>query len=495
MKKLYNNPYFIFLLPIVFFAIKIEVFIGLFSFSQIAPSIVYFLSIYFITYLCFKILFKRVQSFNILFFISALFFLYFGYFQDVVLAKFLFKRIIYLIPILFCIILLLYKSIRNKLNIQKEIYFYFNILCVIIFSLQIVLIAKKAQQNNIASFSKIVFKNRKHKITPNIYFVLLDEYGGKNALKTNYNFDNSVFYNELKKRKFFVAEKMNANYDKTPLCMASMFNLGYINKATLYSFNSYNNYLIYFKTLYENSLFRFLKQQQIDIYNLSFIDIKNTKNIFQYGNFQQVKYLIYKDILIVRYWNNLVNLFVKQQKYKSFFVETKIENHNKANIKIFEKTVEISKLKSKNSKFVYSHVMLPHAPFYCDSNGKEYNVNNVKVINKEHYIPYLKYANKQILKLADTILNNDSNPVLIFMSDHGDRYLYTRDKPKNYNSIAFDNFFAIKSSNKNFDKIKSNVNVFRILLNTYFNQHLEMINDSSFNYDENTNKSSIFEIK
>ncbi len=495
MKNFYQKPIFIFLLPLVFYLIKIEEFLGFFSLAKLSISIVYFIGAYFFIFLISNKLFNNKKAFYIIFFLSALFFIYFGYFQEVVFANIFLKRFIFLVPFFVLIIILIYFVIKNELKIQQELIFYFNILCVGIILLQSILIISKSQKIENNYFPEINLNQVQSTSRPNIYFFLLDEYAGKTTLEKFYKYDNSNFYNELRKRKFYVAEKFSANYDKTPLCMASLFNMNYIKKETIYPFTTYNNYLKYFKAIKANPLFNFFQKHQIEIFNNSLFEINNTKKIFQFNNFPQVENLIHKDIFHIKLWKSFAYIFVGGEFNVPYFFEKWIMKNHRNNKNIFKESIKISKHKTAKQKFVYSHVMLPHAPYYCDSNGKVFSKKELGLKNKDAYIPYLIYTNKEILKLSDEIMKNDTNAILIYISDHGDRYAKSNSLKNEYNSHAFDNFFAIKTTSKNFENIKSNVNVFRVLLNTYFNQNLKMLNDTAFNFDERKNTTTVIEIK
>ncbi|MBP6455709.1 MAG: sulfatase-like hydrolase/transferase [Chitinophagaceae bacterium] len=357
------------------------------------------------------------------------------------------------------------------------------------------MIISKSQKIENNYFPEINLNQVQSTSRPNIYFFLLDEYAGKTTLEKFYKYDNSNFYNELRKRKFYVAEKFSANYDKTPLCMASLFNMNYIKKETIYPFTTYNNYLKYFKAIKANPLFNFFQKHQIEIFNNSLFEINNTKKIFQFNNFPQVENLIHKDIFHIKLWKSFAYIFVGGEFNVPYFFEKWIMKNHRNNKNIFKESIKISKHKTAKQKFVYSHVMLPHAPYYCDSNGKVFSKKELGLKNKDAYIPYLIYTNKEILKLSDEIMKNDTNAILIYISDHGDRYAKSNSLKNEYNSHAFDNFFAIKTTSKNFENIKSNVNVFRVLLNTYFNQNLKMLNDTAFNFDERKNTTTVIEIK
>ena len=103
----------------------------------------------------------------------------------------------------------------------------------------------------------------------------------------------------------------------------------------------------------------------------------------------------------------------------------------------------------KNPSFVYLHSMLLHFPFCLDNNLKvnfflkpppqsNNNITNVldnikiNMSNQEKqkftlwrssYINHLRKLNQLILPLVNSIKKNDSNAIIVILSDHGSRLL------------------------------------------------------------------------
>ena len=59
---------------------------------------------------------------------------------------------------------------------------------------------------------------------PDVYYIILDAYGRADSLKTFYGYDNTPFLQALEQRGFYIARHSRANYDQTPLCLASALN-------------------------------------------------------------------------------------------------------------------------------------------------------------------------------------------------------------------------------------------------------------------------------
>ena len=152
--------------------------------------------------------------------------------------------------------------------------------------------------------------------------------------------------------------------------------------------------------------------------------------------------------------------------------------HN--NEKIIHSTLKESGNISEAPKFVYSHIEMPHPPFYYDKNGREKTrqalVAESKKLNVGSYLDYLPATNKVIKELVTSILDHSKKPVVVvLMGDHG----FRADQPQNY---YFKNLNAVYSSEKNmagFYENISNVNEFRILFNNLFHASFPPLKDST----------------
>jgi hypothetical protein len=64
---------------------------------------------------------------------------------------------------------------------------------------------------------------------PDVYFIILDGYGGTISLKNDLEFDNSNFVKLLEEKGFFVVPNSHSNYPQTFLSIPSTMNMKYLN--------------------------------------------------------------------------------------------------------------------------------------------------------------------------------------------------------------------------------------------------------------------------
>jgi hypothetical protein len=159
-------------------------------------------------------------------------------------------------------------------------------------------------------------------------------------------------------------------------------------------------------------------------------------------------------------------------------------DQNKA---IIANTIAFSETLPKKNNLVYAHLLLPHDPYFTDSLGHLIDTTYTNKEAEHHaYLNYQQYANLEMKNMVNALVKNDPDAIVVIMSDHG-----FRDYPKNKTHLTFNNFLAVRFPDKQYQAmkaVKSNINVFRVVLNQYFNQHLPLLQDRLFFVDEKENR-------
>ena len=134
-------------------------------------------------------------------------------------------------------------------------------------------------------------------------------------------------------------------------------------------------------------------------------------------------------------------------------------------------------MKTNQPKFVYAHFLGTHPPYFFDSTGKM--LPKTPDASGDGYIHQIAYSNRLIKQIADSIMAISERPtVIILQGDHGITFkepFHPPDKFPNLNAI----FFSNKDYRLLTDSI-TNVNTFRIVLNTFFEQNLRLLPDNYY---------------
>lgn len=315
---------------------------------------------------------------------------------------------------------------------------------------------------------------------PDIYLIIADGYPGHTELKDICNFENILFENELKNRGFYIIDDSRSNYNYTQYSIASMLNMEYLNGIDKNKNNS-KGLSICYKKIKKNKVLQFLITSNYDFYNYSIFEIDRQPSVTDQPFLLRKTRTITNQTFTSRIWENLAYHLATDLKIKSFIHKLKTHDLNSNNL-IYELTKKIATTTGKNPKFVYAHLMMPHYPYYFDSNGKQVpdeELREEKWTDKNAFIGYLQYANKKFISLIDHIKKQPGkSPIIILMGDHGFREV----KEKIDEKYHFMNLNSIYLPNRNYSafyKGMSNVNEFRVLFNSQFGQQLGVLKDST----------------
>jgi hypothetical protein len=235
------------------------------------------------------------------------------------------------------------------------------------------------------------------------------------------------------------------------------------------------------KIIRENVLLQFLQKHGYEFYNYSVFDFKGQPRRILEGFLPvKTKYITSQTLFgrinrDIRF--NLITRFRSSAEIKRLTYGTLYGNE-----KIYDLTWKIAEERLNAPKFVYTHLMMPHYPYYYDKNGNEQPFEKLtegNQSNQEAYIEYLQYCNTKFLSLLDHILRSSQQPpIILFMGDHGFRHFNQPVEEEFY----FLNHVSVRLPAQNYSAFPdsmTSVNLFRVILNTEFQQSLRLLKDST----------------
>ncbi|HEY6503004.1 MAG TPA: hypothetical protein VIZ28_03430 [Chitinophagaceae bacterium] len=484
MKKIVTRyPLFLLLLPVFF---VLHGFMENYDFVPVKDAALLILLYYLtslILLLLFRFFYKNWLKAALMTFITMAFHFFFGSIQDAIRNYFpgsLISKYAFLLPASFCLLLLLFIFLKKTKKPLQKTASYLNLLFLLLIVIDIVLLARKMSHpkiNEAAVLSK-EFTPFADSSKPDVYIIISDEYAGNTELKDIFNFDNTPFFDQLVQRGFHVIPKSTSNYNFTHYSIASTLNMDYLDLRP----KGNQPLLAYaYETVRNNKLLHFLQHHQYKFYNYSLVDFKGDPAHTQ-ETFLPVKTrLITSQTFLsrlnkeVRY--HLVTWLKSKKEIRKNVYDTKINNET-----LIPLTLKAAEEKTIQPKFVLTHLLMPHYPYYFDKNGKEFPLEQLMEGNQhlqQNYIEYLQYTNKKLLEITDHILENSSTPpVIILMGDHGFRHFDKPVDPKYF----FYNLAAVHLPGKNYSSFTdslTNVNLVRAVLNTTFNQQLHYLKDTT----------------
>lgn len=485
-----TKPVFLYLLPVFFVLHGYTDHYALVPVKDALLLNVTYLAISLLFSLLFWLLYKKFHKANLVAFSIMAYNFFFGSMQDFLKLNFnntFIIRYSFIIPASVIILLIFIIYIKNSKKTFTRTTKYLNVLFLLLILLDtgnlLLKLTKKEIPRAVAFPAESIRCDSCKK--PDIYLIIADEYAGKNELKDIFSFDNTGFETDLIKRGFHVVNNTKSNYNRTLYSMASLLNMNYIENLKSIGVNNTDMYLCT-DLIKKNNLNEFLKEKDYKVYNFSPFDFTGSPKPVKLFFFPDRKALITSQTFTNRFWKNLWFHFSSQNK-----IEEIINRNLDNNLKIDSLTRHIVVKKEDNPKFTYSHLIMPHYTYYFDSVGKKNTDEKLldeNKLNKKDYISYLKYTNKKLLELIDYIkVNTEQPPLIILMSDHGFRQFEEDERVDNkYHFMNLNAVFIPNGNYSGFYDGMSNVNQFRVILNSQFGQKLPLLKDStSFLGEEN----------
>jgi len=415
-------------------------------------------------FLC-RLFFRDNAKAAIAAFLLMAFHFFFGSIHDFLKIKY--SIILPLFLVLFIIVFVVLKRTRSSL---RRLSAYLNVLFIIFIAWEVISIKRSSVISRAVTTCDTCNK-------PDIYLIVLDEYAGARSLKDLLSFDNTAFENQLGNRGFHIVQHSRSNYNYTPFSMASMLNMRYLKMQNRAYDRDDLSYAL--RLISDNSVRATLSANGYEFFNCSGFDLAGQSTPIEETFMPRGTKLITAQTFLSRIERD-IGYHLVLLMYKD---PNRGYQEQRNNTKLYDLTMKLAAEPHERPRFVYTHLMMPHHPYFFDKNGNPMDSARVFAtgnnLNQKEYIEYLQYTNNKILQLADHILHNAHKPpVIIIMSDHGFRQFAKPVAPEYY----FMNLNTIYLPGKNyagFYDSMSNVNQFRVLFNTMFNSHLALLKDSS----------------
>lgn len=481
MRLRLQTPFFLILLPAFFFLHALS--------ENYNVILVKDALVLFFIYTSFAILltfiswlfYKNIQKASLAVFtlMSANFF--FGSFHDFfrkILQDSFILRFSFILPAILILISVSLYLIKRSQKKYLKITIYLNILFTAFILLDAVLLLTKISGNKNKYIANLVSGLSKCDTCerPDIYLIVADEYAGKQELQDIFLFDNSPFETELKNRGFHITGSSISNYNSTLYSMTSLLNMDYIKKMTKSGEENFIDILFCRELIQKNNFIHFLEQEGYRILNYSFVDIGSHKKAVQ-NILSTNKTILTASTLLYRMRFAFGAKLASQKKLDELKTRELADN-----IKVATLLKQSFSEKSDQPRFVYTHFNMPHWPYFFDSAGNKTALDKLTEefkYDKKAYIEYLKYTNNKLLEYIDLIKeNSDKPPIIILMSDHGFRQL-PPGTDKKYYFMNLNTIYLPSGKYSGFYDGISNVNQFRVILNTVFNQQLHMLPDTT----------------
>lgn len=387
---------------------------------------------------------------------------------------------LFILPLLFVLLITVILLLRRQQKPLTRLSFFLSIACLLLIGIDTVtLLWRSADVKSTSSHSDTKFTLCPECKKPDIYLIIADGYPGQLSLEANFNYSNESFVTALRNRGFSVIDSSRSNYNFTPFSVSSMLNMQYLQGIKGVNSNL-DDMRICYSTIKNSAVLQYLTRAGYLLYNYSIFDYNDNPSLTKAGFLPAKTSLITRQTFSERIMHEIGFHLVTTMNISYFtrkIRETDLVNNNL----LIRKTNEIIPEKTDRPKFVYTHLVMPHYPYYFDSTGNRNSFDKLDdafIRNKDAFISYLKYTNKELLKLVDHIKQQSPTPpVIMLMSDHGFREFS--------DSVAapyhFYNLNALYMPDSNYTgryNGMTNINQFRVFFNNQFSQQLPLLKDS-----------------
>ena len=302
--------------------------------------------------------------------------------------------------------------------------------------------------SNVSYLPEIVELSESEKFEgkPNLYYFILDEYGSFDMLKKYYNYDNAQFRSFLIDHKFNISDTSYSTSTISQVCIAEVLRL---NPLPMSKHNLQGGK----EALKDVQLFKVLKNLGYTSYQMStqtnmFRGTKNLRNMELYGDAepetedgdtvediiaQQSIFQIFNQEKEKEYTEKYDYSFLSSEETlksisgKGEVMRRAIQNR----LDLFDFFSDPDTYKRGRGIAIFSYVCSPHVPFIFTSDGHSVNTDNHRNwSDRSYYLGQLEYVSKRLMKIIETIEENDPNSIIVIQSDHGIRNHSSEYRPR-----------------------------------------------------------------
>ena len=312
--------------------------------------------------------------------------------------------------------------------------------------------------------------------TPDIYYIILDEYAAATTLQEVYDYDNHAFFDFLAQKGFYIASEARSNYAFTVLSLASSLNMMYLDSIA-HQFDlgadlETSDFQVPIQMVEENVVARFLKSK-----GYAFIHFRSGYPPTERNTFADLDVKCDRKFIQDRF----IQLVLETTLVEPFFRRMAAASKRDSIQCQFSRLAGLS-AEVESPHFVLAHFMVPHEPYVFGAHGEAVEKQERSSFKLgELYINQLQFTNTLVKNLIEALLSNaESPPVIILQADHGIRHRHPwQTHIKEWTGIFNAYYFPPEDRVPIYDSITP-VNIFRTIFNYYFDTEFELLPDSSF---------------
>ncbi len=312
-------------------------------------------------------------------------------------------------------------------------------------------------------------------VKPDIYHIVLDAYGGRDALDT-LDYDNTAFFDTLDDMGFVLNDSTTTPYNQTIHVMTALF-LGEYLRPGEFPIDSKRRSELWSTLgaiIPNGPVHRFLRANG---YSVRYTDPGHDFLRFPVGT---------EVIAGARPigLNQFEMYLIEVTGLHRVFPDVYALRAEHPMIHAAKSAFDRDYADVPSPKFVYQHMMTPHKPFTIDEHGNETAEYLGGGLYKPGYLAKLRYTNGRIVEQLERILGDSGPKIVILHSDHGPARHYVRNSPEQTClKERYKSFLAVYTNVPGYaehfawieDPAAAPVNLYRGMFNALLDTELELL--------------------
>jgi hypothetical protein len=378
------------------------------------------------------------------------------------------------------------RSINEILNIVSIALIIFPIIQIGVFETNAASVRTKPVIGKAESLIKDSNTDISPELLPDVYYIILDGYSREDVLKDLYGYDNSAFINELKSLGFVIPDCAQSNYSRTALSLSSTFYMDYVQNFShlIKQGDQSLDMPVYHEYIQHNPVRSTLAQYgyQTVAFETGYFwneitdaDIYIVANDNPLEKLNQGKTVSAFEVLFLRTTalRMVDELGAKFTQNLTRNIRTPEEKHHDQVVFALEQLESVPLLPGK--KFVYAHIIAPHAPFVFSPDGRYISNGSID----PGYLDATTFINSRVIAIVKSILEkSEIPPVIIIQSDHG--------WDEDHRMKILNAYYLPNGGVDQIYPTITPVNTFRLVFNKFFGGNYSLLEDTSFYSEENT---------
>jgi hypothetical protein len=339
---------------------------------------------------------------------------------------------------------------------------------------------------------------------PDIYVIIADAHGRQDVLHDMYGYDDGPFLKHLREKGFFVANASHGNYAFTQLSVAAMLNMRYLDEFKNIKLVTFEPLL----PLLRNSTlvatlkglgFHYITFETV-LQDLCFPDSDDYIAQHERATITDFQQALIDTSLLSQFGGENLKMWLLGNQPDLF--------HKLRQTILFELSQVPTAVRLPGPKFVFLHLLCPHTPFVFTADGSDPlrrgygsnidpGISSIYTVEmyRAFYSQQCQFIDGQLSDMINEILaNSPKPPVIVLLSDHGPRSEVNWDNSdpnasnlrecmSNLTAIYLPphpGFAGTPSATGGLYPSITPVNIFRVILNDYFDAKLTLLPDKVY---------------